>query len=253
MKKTAGGKHLKADGSNYDDLKYKNPSVTTDVAICSIFNNEIQIPLIKRKHNPYKNCWALPGGFVDVDKDNTLEEAALRELKEETGLYDVYLEQLKTYGDKDRDPRKRIISIAYFALTQKIGIDANIRAGDDAKEVKWFSLRKIPPTAKLTQVIKDTQNYMAFDHKQILKDLFNRLKGKILYTPIAFELLPKRFTWAQLQHVYEVILRRKLKAPNFRSKMNDMYTFKELKTKKYGKQKGRPPIYLKYEGEKDFS
>lgn len=237
MKRTAEGRHLKDDASNYDSTAYTKPSVTVDICICSIIKNDLKILLIKRKYSPFKDCWAIPGGFVDITKEETLEETAIRELKEKTGLKNIYIEQLKTYGDPDRDPRMRIITVAYFALLPyNILEKQDIYGQDDAKEARWFSLRRIP---------KNT----GFDHRQILKDLLERLKGKISYTNIAFSLVPEEFTWNELQKVYEIILNKKLL--NFRRKMQATYVFKEVCVNKM-KRVGRPSVTLKYIGNKEI-
>lgn len=238
--KTAEGKDLKDDVSNYDENKYKKPSVTVDIAICSILDNDLKVLLIKRKYPPFRNHWAIPGGFVDIDQKESLKDTAKRELKEETGLEGIYIEQLKTYGDPDRDPRMRIITVAYFALipAEKLS-DKMIRAADDAKEAEWFSLRNLPEN-------------LAFDHKKILQELKNRLIGKISYTPIAFSLVPEKFTWPMLQHVYEIVMGRKLITPNFRRKIKSIYEIKELKTKSKMKSPGRHSTFLKYKKMKEF-
>lgn len=231
-RKTAEGKYLKDDVSNYNSEAYEKPSVTVDMCICSIIDSDLKVLLIKRKHPPYRDYWAIPGGFVDLPKKETLEQTASRELREETGLKDIYIEQLKTYGDPDRDPRMRIITVAYFALVPYNFLkNQNIKADDDAGDVGWFSLRELPEK-------------LGFDHRKILDDLLTRLIGKISYTDIAFNLLPLKFTWSELQRVYEIILGRSLLAPNFRRKIRSIYNFKELTRRKI--KKGRPPVYLKY-------
>lgn len=236
MNKTAEGELLNDDLSNYDKDAYEKPSVTVDIAICTIMDDELKVLLIKRKHPPYRNSWALPGGFVEVEKNENLEQSARRELEEETNVRNIYMEQLKTYGDPNRDPRLRVITVAYFALLPIDKINS-IKAGDDAKEVHWFSVMKLPK--------------LAFDHKQILEDLLIRLSGKILYTPIGFRLVPKQFTWTELQKTFEIILNRKLIAPNFRRKIKSMYEVEECRTTKKLKSAGKPPKYLKFIKVKD--
>lgn len=235
MAKSAEGKNLKDDLSNYNADAYEKPSVTVDICICTIICNQLKVLLIKRKHAPFKGKWAIPGGFLEVHKDETLEETATRELREETCLENIYIEQLKTYGDPGRDPRTRVVTVAYFALIPYSALKTQvIRAEDDAEEYQWAPLRKLPK--------------LAFDHNKILKDLLIRLKGKIGYTDIAFSLLPTKFTWTELQKVFEIILGKKLTAPNFRRKMRALYKIKELKVKKEKKFIGRPPITLSFEG-----
>ena len=235
MKKTGEGFLLKEDLSNYTPDGYKHPSVTVDVIICSIKEGELKVLLIKRKYPPFRDHWAIPGGFVDIEAKETLEESATRELKEETGVENIYIEQLKTYGNPDRDPRMRIITVAYYALIPYNGQFKNIKAGDDAKETGWFPLNNLPKN-------------LGFDHAQILQDTLVRLQGKIQYFPLAFELVPKKFTWAELRTVYEVILGHKLRPSNFIRKIRSQYCINVLKTKK--RTRGRPRELLTYRGTK---
>ena len=238
MAKSAEGNELKDDLSNYNADAYEKPSVTVDICICTIICNKLKILLIKRKHAPFRGMWAIPGGFLEIQKGETLEETAARELKEETCLENIYVEQLKTYGDPGRDPRTRVVTVVYFALIPYSALKAQvIKAEDDAEEYKWAPLRKLPK--------------LAFDHNKILKDLLTRLKGKIGYTDIAFSFLPATFTWTELQKVFEIVLGKKLTAPNFRRKMRALYKIKELKVKKEKKFIGRPPVTLTFKGMKD--
>jgi 8-oxo-dGTP diphosphatase len=160
--------------------------------------------LIQRDIPPFQGLWAIPGGFVRMDE--TLEQAALRELQEETGIHDVYLEQLYTFGDLVRDPRDRTVSVAYYALINLV--EQQIHASTDARAAEWFSLSKIPE--------------LAFDHGQILQKAIARLRSKIRYEPIGFELLPQKFTLTQLQKLYETVLARDLDKRNFRKKLLSM-------------------------------
>lgn len=231
---TGEGKDLLPDVSNYDDTKYKNPSVTVDICICRFVNKKVEVLLIKRKFPPFQDMWAIPGGFVNVDARENLRTSAERELQEETHLAGVFIEQLKTYGEPDRDPRKRIITVAYFALVPKTMLETQeIKADDDAKEYGWFPLKELPE--------------LAFDHKTILGDLFERLSGKVSYCPIAFELLGTEFTWTELQEVYEYLLGKELTTPNFRRKIKDMYNILETDSQKVNNI-GRPAVVLKYCG-----
>jgi len=157
---TAEGLLLNEDVSNYDDSKHKKPSVTVDIVICTIKDDDLKVLLIKRKYPPFRDHLAIPGGFVDVESLETLEQTALRELKEETNLENIYIEQLYTYGDPHRDPRKRIITVAYFALVPYSKLnEQEIIAKDDAKEVSWLSLKNIDDIS------------LDFDHNKILKDV----------------------------------------------------------------------------------
>ena len=154
-----------------------------------------------RNLEPFAGKWALPGGFVHLDE--SLEDAARRELSEEAGVKRVFLEQLYTFGDPGRDPRERVVTIAYYALVDIR--DHRVRAATDAREAAWFPVAETPT--------------LAFDHGQILAAALARLKGKVRYQPIGFELLPRKFTLSQLQHLYETILERPLDKRNFRRRV----------------------------------
>ena len=197
---------------NYNPDKYQKPSVTVDILIFRLVNDSVDILLIKRKKPPYKEFWAFPGGFVNINE--SLENAAKRELLEETNVKNVYLEQLYTFGDVERDPRMRVISVSYMALLNENDIEKfNEKAGDDAKELQWFNINE------LLNGIEDNSIKLAFDHEKIFKLAIERLRGKIDYTNIAFQLLPKEFSMLELQNVYEQILNKKLYTPNFRRNM----------------------------------
>ena len=187
----------------YNVTTYEQPSVTVDVVIFSILDEELKVLLIKRKIWPYEGMWAIPGGFVKMDE--SLETAAYRELAEETGVTseNVYLEQLYTFGQPDRDPRTRVITVAYFALVSADKISA--QAADDAEDVAWFSVYRLPP--------------LAFDHADILNYALTRLRYKLEYSAVGFQLLPEKFTLRELQDAYEIILGTKLDKGNFRSKL----------------------------------
>lgn len=185
--------------------EYPKPSVTVDCVVFGLdAEHDLKIMLIQRGIEPFKGEWALPGGFVHLDE--SLEAAALRELKEETGVAEIFLEQLYTFGTPDRDPRDRVITVAYYALINLA--DHPIHAQTDAKEVAWFSVNDLPK--------------LAFDHEQIIATASQRLKGKLRYEPIGFELLPKKFTLTQLQKLYEQVLGTSLDKRNFRRKILKM-------------------------------
>jgi 8-oxo-dGTP diphosphatase len=186
---------------HYDVSKYERPSVTVDVLMMSLRQRDLQILLIKRRSWPDEGMWAIPGGFINMDE--SLETAAKRELQEETGVQDVYLEQLYTFGDPGRDPRTRVITVVYFALLDSERLQ--VKAASDAADVGWFSVYELPP--------------LAFDHKQIIEYALNRLRGKLDYTTIAFNLLPEQFTLRELQRVYEIVLHKRLDKRNFRKKV----------------------------------
>ncbi|EDM78610.1 hydrolase, NUDIX family protein [Plesiocystis pacifica SIR-1] len=184
--------------------EYARPALTVDCAVFGLDEQDLQVLLIRRGQEPYEGRWALPGGFVHVDE--TLDEAALRELEEETGLRKVYLEQLYTFGGIDRDPRERVVTVAYYALVKLS--DHKVKAATDAADAAWFDVNDLPE--------------LAFDHREIFEVALARLKGKVRYQPIGFELLPRKFTLTQLQRMYETILERKLDKRNFRKKILGM-------------------------------
>src|SRR6201991_515634 len=156
--------------------------VTVDVVIFTIQQGVLKVLLVKRRIDPFIGQFAIPGGFVLEDED--LEEAAARELREGTGVSDVYLEQLYSFGEPDRDPRGRVVTVAYFAL---ISADRKLRAGSDAAEAAWFPIDDLPP--------------LAFDHATILNYALERLRNKLEYTTVGFQLLPEKFTLTELQEV----------------------------------------------------
>lgn len=183
---------------------YPRPAVTVDCVVFGLDEDELKVLLIQRQLEPYAHAWALPGGFVRQDEN--LEDAALRELAEETGIRDVYLEQLYTFGDIQRDPRGRVITVAYYALAKMS--NHRVQAASDAENVGWFGVYELPT--------------LAFDHERIIDQALERLKGKVRYAPIGFELLPKRFTLTELQRLYETVLGRELDKRNFRKKVLGM-------------------------------
>jgi len=181
-------------------------ALTVDCVVFGLDDEDLKVLLIQRAHAPFEGKWALPGGFVE--NHETVDEAAKRELCEETGLKRIYLEQLYTFGEVDRDPRQRVVTVAYYALVNIC--DHRMKAATDARNAAWFSVSQ-PPT-------------LAFDHKKILKAARKRLQGKVRYQPIGFELLPEKFTLTQLQKLYETILELKqpLDKRNFRRKVLSM-------------------------------
>ncbi len=181
--------------------EYPRAALTVDCVVFGMDDEDLKVMLIQRGLPPFEGEWALPGGFVRVEE--TVDEAARRELEEETGLNDVFLEQLYTFGAIGRDPRERVVSVAYYALV-KLG-DHRVQAATDARQAAWFPAHDVPS--------------LAFDHAEILVEALARLRGKLSYRPIGFELLPKKFALSQLQHVYEVVLERELDKRNFRKKV----------------------------------
>lgn len=190
--------------------KYPRPSVTVDCVIFGLDEEELKVLLIQRKDEPFRGCWAFPGGFVDMDE--SIDRAAMRELQEETSLENIFMEQLYTFGEPERDPRGRVISVAYFALVNIK--EHRIEAQSDAENVGWFSINDIPP--------------LAFDHDKVFDTALNRLKGKVRYQPIGFELLPHKFTLSQLQKLYEQVLEVEFDKRNFRKKILKMNILVEL-------------------------
>lgn len=178
--------------------QYPHPAVTVDIVIFTIRDNQLKLLLIRRAGEPYQGSWALPGGFINMDED--LEAGARRELEEETGVAGVFLEQLYTFGKPDRDPRERVITVAYYALIPSEKI--RLQAASDAEAVGWFGLEELPK--------------LAFDHHDIVAMAHQRLVAKLDYSTIAFQFLGDEFTLHELQSVYEIILRDEVDKRNFR-------------------------------------
>ena len=193
---------LAAEDRSHGPYSFERPSVSVDVVIFTLREGDLQVLLIRRRNDPFSGQWAIPGGFVEIDE--SLEAAALRELEEETGVNDVYIEQLYTFGKPDRDPRMRVITVAYIALVPENALPP-IRAGDDAAEARWWSMYDLPS--------------LAFDHADILDYALTRLRYKLEYTAVGFELLPIEFTLSELQAAYETILGETLDRGNFRKKL----------------------------------
>lgn len=273
--------------SSYDIDRYKRPGVTVDMLIFTVTEEAkknyrklpektLRLLLIKRGDHPFIGQWSLPGGFVHMDE--SLDEAALRELKEETNIDNIYMEQLYTWGAVERDPRMRIISTSYMSLVDSSAL--NIKASDDADDAAWFTVSakqyheektlteygyilersfkltlsneeenltatlKIIQTvhgkiAKIERVIMDSQG-IAFDHAKIIQYGVERLRAKLSYTDIAFNLMPEAFTLGELQQVYEVILDAELLKANFRRKIAGMV----VETNEYTKAAGHRPSKL---------
>lgn len=192
--------------------------VTVDIVIFTIQEQVLKVLLVKRLIPPFVGQCAIPGGFVLEDED--LDEAALRELREETGVSDVYLEQLYSFGKVDRDPRGRVVTVAYFAL---ISADRMLTAGSDAAEAAWYAVDDLPP--------------LAFDHSEIVEYALERLRNKLEYTTVGFQLLPPKFTLTELQAVYEAILGKNLDKRNFRRKMSVLKILKPLNEYRRGGQR----------------
>lgn len=271
----------------YDAGKYERPSVTVDMLVFTVTDEEresyrklpekaLKLLLIRRGDHPYIGQWALPGGFVKMDE--SLDEAALRELKEETNMDGIYMEQLYTWGEPGRDPRTRVISASYMSLIDSSTLD--IKASDDAEDARWFTVNcKLVQEQKtltekgyifqrlmrlrlwneenelsaLIKVIKTVEGKVsgvereivetdgiAFDHAKIIEYGIERLRSKIEYTDIAFNLMPEMFTLTELQQVYEVILDKEQLKANFRRKIADMV----IETNEYTRDAGHRPSKL---------
>lgn len=271
----------------YDASKYDKPSVSTDMVVFSIGKGKrdnyrqlpkrhLQILLIRRKNHPFKDCWALPGGFANVDE--SLRDAAARELFEETGLEPDYLGQLYTWGDVDRDPRTRVISTSYMAIVNEN--NKKLKAGDDAAEACWFDLTgriekvethemdgqleyiwyvrltlkngreelnallrtsrwfKGSTVAIKREIIEN--NGLAFDHAKIIEHGLEKFRHKIKYTDLLFKLVPEFFTLTELQHVYEAVIDKKVSRASFRRSIADKVT----ETEQYVTKGGHRPSQL---------
>jgi 8-oxo-dGTP diphosphatase len=272
---------------SYDAEKYSHPSVTVDMLVFTVTQEQeknyrklpeklLKVLLIKRGDHPFMGQWALPGGFVKSDED--LDTAARRELKEETDIDDIYLEQLYTWGDLGRDPRTRVISVSYMSLVDSSSM--SVQAKTDADEVKWFSVScslcqnqktvtehgcvleerylmklsgddiVLSSTIQIVTTVNGKNSFVerrilesegiAFDHAKIIEYGLSRLRSKIEYTDIAFNLMPEIFTLTELQQVYEVILDMELLKANFRRKTADMV----LETNEFTKDAGHRPSKL---------
>jgi len=184
--------------------QYARAALTVDCVVFGVDEEELKLLLIRRGNAPFQGKWALPGGFVHIDE--SLETAAARELQEEASVTPPFLEQLFTFGAVERDPRERVVSVAYYTLVKLS--DHKVRAATDAADAAWFGVNDLPS--------------LAFDHDEIVQTALERLKGKVRYQPIGFELLPHKFTLSQLQRLYEIVLERELDKRNFRKKVLGM-------------------------------
>lgn len=201
----------------------QNIKVAVDAVVFGYTSKEgLSVLLIKRAIEPFKNNWALPGGLVgDME---SLEHAVQRELKEETGVNINYLEQLYSFGKPGRDPRNRVISITYYGLVKPDAFE--LHADTDAGEVAWFNIKKIPK--------------LAFDHAEILTVAHERLKNKMLYQPVGFELLEERFPFSELEKLYMAVLDRPIDRRNFKKKMAKFGFIEETNVKQALEGAGRP-------------
>lgn len=208
-------------------------SLTVDAVVFGYEEGEISVLLIKRKYKPFKGEWAIPGGYVL--NDESLETAVERELYEETGIKINYLEQLYTFGKPNRDPRGRVVSVAYFGLVRPNAF--KILASTDAEQVQWFHINDLPK--------------LSFDHKDILETAIKRLQAKITYEPIGFELLDKKFPFSDLEKLYTTLLGRDIDRRNFRKKITGLNVLDELK-EKISKGSGRPAKLFQFNQKRYF-
>ena len=208
---------------------YPRPAVTTDCVIFGYDGKELKVLLIERGIEPFKGSWAFPGGFLNMDEDALA--GARRELKEETGLENAFIEQFHTFSEPGRDPRGRVITIAHYALV-KI---QEVEGGDDAAQARWFPIGEVPP--------------LAFDHDRILRMAMSRLKEKIHFEPVGFELLPDVFTMPQLQNLYEAILEVHFDRRNFASKMLKLGILEDTGDRPAGAS-SRIPVSYRFNKEK---
>lgn len=271
----------------YDASIFEKPSVTVDMLIFTVMDEKeenyrklpeksLKLLMIKRGEHPYIGQWALPGGFVGVKE--SVDAAASRELKSETNIDNIYMEQLYTWGEVSRDPRTRVISCSYMALVDSTALQ--IKAGDDAADASWFNIKyklfeekktitengyiieklvdinlfnesdKLSAAVKITEIVEGKVRKInreiiksigiAFDHAKIIDYAIKRLKNKIEYTDIAFNLMPDLFTLSELQQVYEVILDKELLAAAFRRKIANMV----IETNEFTKDAGHRPSKL---------
>ena len=188
--------------------KYPHPSITTDCVIFGFDGTKLRVLLVERGIEPYKGRWAFPGGFLKMEE--SAEDGALRELEEETGLKDAYIKQFHAFSDPNRDPRERIVTIAYYALVRM----QEVKGGDDAAKAEWFALDEVPS--------------LAFDHDQILRRAEQALRQQIHFEPVGFELLPEKFTIKELQNLYEAILDVRFDRRNFYNKMRRIEMLEQM-------------------------
>ena len=210
--------------------KYPHPAVTTDCIVFGFDGTKLNLLLINRGIEPYKGSWALPGGFMKIDE--TAEQGALRELQEETGVKDIYIEQLQAFTAVDRDPRERVMTIAFMAFVRQEKYE--VIAGDDAAKAQWFPVNSLPQ--------------LAFDHKEIITLALNKLRWKMTYEPLAFRLLNKTFTISQLQTIYEVVCDKRFDRRNFHKKLTSLGYI--IPTEEQLKTIGRPSTLYTFDERK---
>ena len=212
---------------------YPRPSVTVDCIVFGYDTVSLSVLLLNRRESPFEGLWTLPGGFLRLEE--TLEETANRVLNTKTGIVDLYLEQLYTFGGIDRDPRGRVLSVAYYTLVSPERF--TLMAGSMANDVRWFSLAALPE--------------LGFDHRAVIETAIQRLRAKVTYQPIGFDLLNPQFTIGELQHLYESILQTPLDRRNFHRKMMSMSILRATGQKRKGEKNRAPELFefdrLRYE------
>ena len=191
--------------SSYNKNEYEKPSVAVDLLVFTVEDDRLKIVLVRRSEHPFKDMLSLPGVFVGINE--TLDEAAARGAREEAGLADIYFEQLYTWGDIDRDPRMRIISVSYLSLTPAEKL--TLSAGSRTSSAELYDVEEL----------LSSDEELAFDHRRIIEYGRERIRNKTEYSRIAFEFLPKEFTLPQLQRVYEILLGKPLYKANFRRRV----------------------------------
>ncbi|OIN60048.1 NUDIX hydrolase [Arsenicibacter rosenii] len=204
---------------------YPQPSVTVDCVIFGYDGKQLSVLLLNRKEEPYAGMWTIPGGFLYLDE--TLEASADRILTTKTGIASLFLEQLFTFGKPDRDPRGRVLSVAYYALINPERFE--LSAGNMANDVNWFPIGQLPE--------------LGFDHNDVLKTAIQRLQAKATYQPIGFELLNPQFTISELQDLYECILDVKLDRRNFHKKMMASGIVRPTGQKRLGEKNRAPELF----------
>jgi 8-oxo-dGTP diphosphatase len=218
--------------------RQQNIQLTVDAVVFGYTKARgLSVLLVKRKYEPFKGHWAMPGGFVN--EGESLEEAVARELKEETSIEVGYLEQLYTFGKPDRDPRQHIVAVAYFALVRPDYL--TIEPDTDAEEVAWFPIDEVPP--------------LAFDHEDILQAGVDRVRGKLTYEPIGFELLDEKFPFSELEHLYRSLLGRELNMErrNFKKKFMSLGILEELDEYRKHLGSGRPARLYRFKPDAYFN
>jgi 8-oxo-dGTP diphosphatase len=200
---------------------YEFAVIATDIIIFTVEDSELKVLLIKMNKPPFEDCWAAPGGLIKMEEST--DQAAKRVLAEKTGLKNVYLEQLYTFGEVKRDPFGRVVSVAYFALIASDGL--RLETSDEHRAIQWYGVSELPK--------------LAYDHEEMVRAAIERLRGKLEYTNIVYSLLPEAFTLSELQNTYEIILGRKLDKRNFRKKVLSLGMIKKTGKLDLGK-KNRP-------------